>query len=115
MSPVGAGNQIWHKQQVEQHQPLEGRRPWNSPAALTVPEFTYFFFLHFFLGFSTCRHRGGSVPAWSAPCPHPDPPSYLIHCELTLCSRELPVAGGKFPDEVVAAGGTQGQRGQAPG
>lgn len=105
----------WHTQQVEQHQPLEGRRPRNSSAPLTVPEFTYFFFLHFFLGFSTCRHRGESVPAWSAPCPYPDPPSYLIHRELTLCSRQLPVAGGKFPNEVVAAGGAQGQYSQALG
>lgn len=64
MSPVGTGVRsgappTWHPQQVEQHQPLEGRRPRNSPAPLTVPEFTYFFFLHFFLGFSTCRHGVG--------------------------------------------------------
>lgn len=38
------------------------------------------------------------------------PPPYLIHCELALCTGQLPVAGGELPDEVVAAGGAQGLR-----
>lgn len=77
MSPVGTGVRcgappIWHTQQVEQHQPLGGRRPRNSPALLTVPEFTYFFFLHFFRGFSTCRQAQGWVSP-SMECTLPSP------------------------------------------
>lgn len=87
----------------------------NPTAPLTVPEFTYFFFLHFFLGFSTCGRRDGSALAWGAPpVPCPGLPPYLVHRELALRSGELPVAGGKLSDEVVATGGAWGRRGQAP-
>lgn len=100
------GGQTW---------PPTGRSPRRTPAPLTVPEFTYFFFLHFFLGFSTCGRRDGSALAWGAPpVPCPGLPPYLVHRELALRSGELPVAGGKLPDEVVATGGAWGRCGQAP-
>lgn len=65
-----------------------GRSPRSAPTPLTVPELTYFFFLHFFLGFSTCGCRGGSDPAWGAPqtpALSPHPTSYTVNW---LCALE---------------------------
>lgn len=61
----------------------------STPAPLTVPELTYFFFLHFFLGFSTCGHQAGPAAGLPAPpkLPHcgPRPTSYTVNW---LCARD---------------------------
>lgn len=94
MSPAGTGvGQIQTPSSLTgtmggQTQLSTGRSPRSAPAPLTVPEFTYFFFLHFFLGFSTCGRRAGLALVWNVPGPSawlPHPTSYTVNW---LCARE---------------------------
>lgn len=99
----------------DRHRRIQGRP--DLQGALTVPELTYFFFLHFFRGLSTWvrkiitimwETREGTTnwshwdEGWPGQ-PRQGWSSHLIYCKLVLGLAQLPVAGGELTNEVMAA------------